>query len=210
MPFIDLATFDILEKPSPLPDFRERYFECDEEMAGILLVLNRKGYKTSFSCSGHLYDEVTDTFEEENASLSEEELRELYPGIIKIQSDPAGVRHLTLRQNLALKSYVVFAPGIVIPSVPEEWRLDGRTLSHNYYWDSTFEDIRDLADLKSKPFVFYKRRSELLSILFDWAEALPPQEEAAQMQVQVTANTIPQVPDTQNFMRQTYRNGPLL
>ena len=197
MAYINLNTLDILEKESPVPAYREGYFECDEEMAGILRVLNQKGYRTLFSCSGHLYDEISDTLEEENAELSEEELRTLYPGILSIRTERSGVRMLTLRQNLSLKSYIVFAPEVQLPSVPEEWRLDGRVLSHNYYWDSSFQEIRDLSELKSRPFVFYRRRTELLSVLFDWAEVLPEHDPGL-------------VSGPQEPMRQTYRNGPLL
>ncbi len=197
MAFINLKTLDILEKESPIPKYREGYFECDEEMAGILLLLNRKGYRTLFSCSGHLYDEISDTFEEENAELSDSELRTLYPGILSIRTEENGVRTLTLRQNLSLKSYIVFAPEVHLPSVPEEWRLDGRVLSHNYYWDSTFSEIQDLSDLKSKPFVFYRRRAELLSLLYDWADSLPSYDPD-------------KASDPEEPMRQTYRNGPLL
>ena len=197
MAYINLKTLDILEKEAPSPKLREGYFECDEEMAGIILLLNRKGYRTLFSCSGHLYDEISDTFEVDNPGLSEAELRELYPGILNIHTDESGARVLTLRQNLSLKSYIFFAPEIRLPSVPEEWRLDGHVLSHNYYWDSTFQEIRDLSDLKSQPFLFYCRRAELLSVLFDWAESLPEYDPDCPLR--------PEEP-----MRQTYRNGPLL
>ena len=71
MAYINLKTLDILEKEAPSPKLREGYFECDEEMAGIILLLNRKGYRTLFSCSGHLYDEISDTFEVDNPELSE-------------------------------------------------------------------------------------------------------------------------------------------
>ena len=197
MAFINLETCDILEKESPIQAYREGYFECDEEMAGILLLLNRKGYRTLFSCSGHLYDEISDTLEEENTELSDEELRTLYPGILSIKTAENGVRIVTLRQNLSLKSYIVFAPEIRLPSIPEEWRLDGPVLSHNYYWDSTFEEIRDLSALKSTPFVFYRRRAELLSVLYTGAEGLPEYDPD-------------RICEPEERMRQSYRNGPLL
>ena len=207
MAFINLETLDILEKESPSGEYGKGYFECDEEIAGILLVLNRKGYRTLFSCSGHLYDEISDTLEEENADLSEDALRDLYPGILNILTEENGVRKLTLRQNLSLKSYIVFEKGILLPSVPEEWRLDGSVLSHNYYWDSTFSDIRDLNDLKAKPFVFYKRRAELLSVLYDWAESLPDYDPVSAADPDAS---ISNTSDSMERMRQTYRNGPLL
>lgn len=207
MAYVNLNTLDILEKKSPLKESDGEYFECDEEMAGILIVLNQKGYSTLFSCSGHLYDEISNTLEEDNAGLTEEELRELYPGVLSIRTDDQGVRTLTLRQNLALKSYIVFAPDILLPSVPDEWRLDGNVLSHNYYWDPCFQEIPDLAALKRRPFEFYRRRAELLSVLFDWAEALPEYRpsEAADPE-----SDFRKAHDSMERMRQSYRNGPLL
>lgn len=207
MAFINLKTYDILEKECPNPQFSADYFECDEEMAGVLLLLNKKGYRTLFSCSGHLYDEISDTFEEENDALSEQKLRELYPGILEIRTSASGVRTLTLRQNLSLKSYIVFSKDILLPSVPKEWRLDGSVLSHNYYWDSSFEEIRDLADLKAHPFIFYRRRTELLSLLYDWADALPPYDEA---EAKDPSSKLFRANETMERMRQSYRSSPLL
>ena len=206
MAYVNLNTFDILEKDNPKAD-SSGYFECDEEMAGIIRILNQKGYRTRFCCSGHLYDEISDTLTEENTDLSEAELKELYPGLLKIDTDPDGIRHLTLRQNLSLKSYVVFDDGIYLPSVPAEWRLDRSVLSHNYYWDSTFTEVRDLKELKENPFVFYKRRAELLSVLFDWASSLPDYdtEAAADPGSELRKNA-----EVKENMKQTYRDGPLL
>ena len=207
MAYVNLKTYDILEKEDENEKDRSDFFECDEEMAGIILLLNQKGYRTRFCCSGHLYDEISDTLTEENTALSEEELRELYPGILRIETDPDGVRHLTLRQNLSLKSYIVFEEGILLPSVPEEWRLDRQVLSHNYYWDSTFTEVRDLKELMEKPFLFYKRRAALLSVLYDWAAALPAYDEEA---ANDPASAFRKAADTKEAMKQTYRDGPLL
>ncbi len=207
MAYVNLKTFDILEKEDLEERGRSDSFECDEEMAGIILLLNRKGYRTRFCCNGHLYDEISDTLTEENTALSEEELRELYPGILRIETDPSGVRHLTLRQNLSLKSYIVFEDGVLLPSVPPEWRLDRQVLSHNYYWDSTFTEVRDLKELMENPFLFYKRRAELLAVLYDWAKALPLYDTEA---ANDPASAFRIAADTKEAMKQTYRDGPLL
>ena len=208
MAYLNLETMDILEKEHPDEASRAAYFECDEEMAGIIRLLNRKGYRTRFCCSGHLYDEISDTLVEENEALSEEELRELYPGLLKIDPLPDGSRRLTLRQNLSLKSYIVFVPEILLPSVPREWRLDRSVLSHNYYWDTTFTEVQNLKELKEKPFLFYRRRAELLGVLYEWAEALPVYDEAAALDPD---SAFRKAADTNEMMRQTYREGgPLL
>ena len=43
--YIDLKTFDIIEKPN--------FFEVDWDIAEAVSILNKKGYITTFSCSGH-------------------------------------------------------------------------------------------------------------------------------------------------------------
>lgn len=46
---IFLSTKDIrIQKP---------YFECDELFAPTICILNKKGYKTKYCCSGHIIDE---------------------------------------------------------------------------------------------------------------------------------------------------------
>lgn len=207
MAFVNLKSFDILEKADPEEKDGSAYFECDEEMAGIILLLNRKGYRTRFCCSGHLYDEISDTCTEENADLSDTELRELYPGILRVETLENGTRRLTLRQNLSLKAYIVFDDGILLPSVPAEWRLDRQVLSHNFYWDTSFDAVGSLSELKEKPFLFYKRRAELLSVLYDWAEALPLYDEEAAADER---SDFRKAADKKEAMKQSYRSGPLL
>ena len=43
--YIDSKTFDIIENPD--------FFEVDWDIAEAISILNKKGYRTTFSCSGH-------------------------------------------------------------------------------------------------------------------------------------------------------------
>ena len=45
MTYIDAKTFDIVENPS--------VFEVDNKIAEAISILNKKGYRTIFSCQGH-------------------------------------------------------------------------------------------------------------------------------------------------------------
>ncbi len=173
MAIINSETFDILEGYLIEHGSQEHFFDCDEELAGIISILNKKGYRTLFCCSGHLYDDINDTFVLDDTSMTEDDIRESFPGVLKIDDLPDGNRRLTLRQNLALKTYIMFDREIRLPSVPENWRFERHTLSHNYYWDEAFEDVESLDWLKAHPFRFYRRRLELLSALFDWVETIP-------------------------------------
>ena len=59
MKYINLETFEITtEEP--------KIFEVDDEIAEAILLLNKKGYKTLFSCAGHTDEMPT---EEEKAII---------------------------------------------------------------------------------------------------------------------------------------------
>ncbi len=69
MAYININTYDILEVPEK--DDLDDYFECDEFIAPIISLLNKKGYKTKFCCEGHLYD---DAFTSQFAPLEDNEV----------------------------------------------------------------------------------------------------------------------------------------
>ena len=55
--YIDSRTFDIIENPT--------FFEVDCEIAEAISILNKKGYITTFSCSGHNKSgDLTETIKE--------------------------------------------------------------------------------------------------------------------------------------------------
>ena len=174
MVLIHRESFDIVKNCS-LEEERDKYFECDEAIAPAISLLNRKGYRTTFCCSGHLYDDITDTLLIDEEEMPEEALYEAYPGIIKIGHTEDGFYRLTLRQNLSMQAYVTFAEDVELPSVPEGWRERGHTILHNFYWDESFEHPYAEKDLQEKdPYLFYRRRLEIMEALYDWAVSLPP------------------------------------
>ena len=54
MALIDTRTFSIYAQVS-VPEVESRSFECDELIAPVIELLNKKGYKTKFCCAGHPY-----------------------------------------------------------------------------------------------------------------------------------------------------------
>lgn len=50
MLYIDKETYDIVMNKKN----DESYFECDDNMAPIISILNKKGYKTAYCCEGHI------------------------------------------------------------------------------------------------------------------------------------------------------------
>jgi len=177
MALIDRNTFDILEH-CELQSGTGDYFECDEELAGIISILNKKGYRTRFCCSGHLYDDLTDTFSVEDGEMTDDEIRDTVPGVIGIRRRPEGGRQVILRQSVSLRTYIWFEQGTYLPILPEGFRKQGDELSYNYYWDNALAARESTLALQKNPMIFYRRRLEVLSHLFGWAERLPDASDA--------------------------------
>lgn len=57
------------------PDDKYTCFECDELIAPIILELNRKGYKTKYCCSGHIYERTVDFEDDRNMNMEKEIFR---------------------------------------------------------------------------------------------------------------------------------------
>lgn len=53
MAYINKKDFSIMSCINSL--FEDEYFECDEIIAPAISLLNKKGYETTFCCSGHPY-----------------------------------------------------------------------------------------------------------------------------------------------------------
>ena len=75
-------------------------FETDELFAPIISILNKKGYKTKFCCSGH----------------------------IKPESDIIYCPTYTkIHKNYDIDSYIVFEEDIKLPSIPDGYKYDEKT-----------------------------------------------------------------------------------
>lgn len=47
----------------------EEFFECDEMIAPIISILNKKGFKTQFCCSGHAYPSIEDYYAKDTGKI---------------------------------------------------------------------------------------------------------------------------------------------
>ena len=61
MSYIDKESFNIFSEIA-IPEVEKRSFECDDLIAPVISVLNKKGYKTKFCCAGHPYPEFTSMY----------------------------------------------------------------------------------------------------------------------------------------------------
>lgn len=60
MAFINKQTWEICNYNSRTDYDENEYFEVDETIALAIAELNKKGYKTSFCCSGHIFDDLSE------------------------------------------------------------------------------------------------------------------------------------------------------
>lgn len=68
MALINKCNFEILDglNVDILPeDMMDNYFEVDDLIALPISLLNKKGYKTTFCCSGHPFDGITEVYAED-------------------------------------------------------------------------------------------------------------------------------------------------
>jgi len=83
--------------PCPKPGCKGELFECDEMFAPILSVLNKKGYKTFYSCSGHIKSDYCVTYNPH------------YKKVYKTHP---------------IESYISFENGTELLNIPKGYRID--------------------------------------------------------------------------------------
>jgi len=83
--------------PCPKVGCKGILYECDEIFAPIISQLNKKGYKTFYSCSGHIKPDYCVTYVP------------IYKKVYK--SHP-------------IESYISFENGTELPNIPKGYRLD--------------------------------------------------------------------------------------
>jgi len=179
MSYIHKETFDIVHGNYIEGVVEEQYFEVDEMIALPIQVLNRKGYRTRYSCAGHPFrviDEVLMSGHVENPE-------KIIHGTISVEKlenpEYEGMDTRIIFEKDENRCYITFEPGVELPSLPryfgieedddsihfiedegEPIRENGTTISTFYVdIDSVFEYIRDI--------------TEAMECLYEWAVDLP-------------------------------------
>lgn len=67
MSLIHKESFDVLDNCEQGKE--NEYFEVDENIALIISMLNKKGYKTTYCCSGHAFDGITELYAEDKSTF---------------------------------------------------------------------------------------------------------------------------------------------
>ncbi|SFU89723.1 hypothetical protein [Butyrivibrio sp. M55] len=176
MTLINKETFDILESINfeALQEFKcemdinpDDYFECDEEIAPIICLLNKKGYLTKYCCQGHLYDSI-------NAAVFKiDNIDEIYkgvPGVLSIDNAKDGKVSVAFRQQVHYDLYILFEDASVLPTPPEGFSLKGNTLESVLFPENIECNEKYMQD---KPYEYFEKKLSVFKVLYEWVQSLP-------------------------------------
>ena len=156
MAFMHSKTFDIIFN-SNIDGYLDDYFEIDDYIAKPVQILNQKGYKTKFCCSGHPYDTVNELTMENDGT----DPHELMPGVISVETLSDGWLKVIVRQAMDCEAYISFDPTVVLPEQPPEG------------WYRVSDAIRCRWTHDDDPLVCMQHVFRAMSNLTEWAEKLP-------------------------------------
>ena len=176
MTLINKETFDILESINfeALQEFKcgidinpDDYFECDEEIAPIICLLNKKGYRTKYCCQGHLYDSI-------NAAVFKiDNIDEIYkgvPGVLSIDNAKDGKASVAFRQQVHYDLYILFEDASILPTPPEGFSLKGNTLESALFPENIECNEKYMQD---KPYEYFEKKLSVFKVLYEWVQSLP-------------------------------------
>lgn len=158
MTYMDLKTFDIWAE-SNIDGFHDDQVEIDEVIAPIIRELNRKGYTTKFSCSGHPYYSVNEAF------TKTEETAKGFVGLIKTEKCENADFPTRVLYLLADNDFYILFDGVS--------QKDFETpLPDGFSWDD--DDTIRYAYTETDVYEFLEERLKASKALYKWAVMLPP------------------------------------
>ncbi len=169
MAIVSKKNFDVIESDSR-EGREDDYFECDELIAPVISVLNKKGYTTKNCCSGHPFETINFGRikpQAEDSHLSPFQLKEKYGYYSVSAKDKEGWYNVSQREWFAFEAYIDFASFVELPSMPEGFEFDGRMIRYSYYDDNDEELVND------NPYLFFRKRLDVMDHLYIWAKSLP-------------------------------------
>ena len=176
MTLINKETFDILESINfdALQEFKcemdinsDDYFECDEGIAPIICLLNKKGYRTKYCCQGHLYDCINAAeFKIDNV----DEIQKGLPGVLSIETLEDGKTSAVFRQQVSYDLYILFEDASVLPAPPEGFHLTGNTLESVLFPENIGYNEKYMQD---KPYEYFEKKLSVFKALYKWVQGLP-------------------------------------
>ena len=162
---IDKKTFEVCTHAEDHPNV----FVCDKPIAPVISILNKKGYKTFASCSGHYRIEFFEHFDEDIDKLEEYQNDERI--IIKKIKDKTFDYWEEVDKTLL---YILFDDKYKFKDLPQEFKL---TINNGKYYPRTCIECEisfyDKNNNHRKMIDVLNEIDDKCKILKEWAEKLP-------------------------------------
>lgn len=157
MAYMNLETYDVFNTLSKNVE-TDKFVEIDELIAPIISLLNKKGYKTQYCCSGHPYTNyILDPSGDENWDDDWNRDQKEY-----------------FDDNPYITGYIMFEPGILIHSCPKDTKLE---MEKDFDSRDPVFVLRYHYDLSDEPEIstlsMYKTIVYTMSAWMEWAQNLP-------------------------------------
>ena len=155
----------------------EDYFECDDLIAPAISLLNKKGYKTEYCCSGHPFGGVDAVIIEADPTQefpddvlirveSSECVKNLWGEVFDIKEFPY---HAVYKNVYANNLYVSFEDKYTFPDLPEGMNYE---IFNDYKGSGIYQGINEYHKA-SDTFEGIIRIYELNKLFYEWVEKLP-------------------------------------
>lgn len=141
MALINKENFDILHDCEAGKE--DDYFEVDENIALIISMLNKKGYKTTFCCSGHAFASINE-FRADNKDDFE---CLVFFDLQDIRYENG--RYKAFDRDNAKYCYIAFEKDYSFPSIPEgfAYNKNSKSIEKEYISESdTYDLIQEIVD----------------------------------------------------------------
>lgn len=142
--YISTDNYEIIEK--------NNFFEVDEKIAETISILNKKGYITKYSCSGHL---LTYSYKfKDDISLINEAKKDNLIHIFNVND-----KSFEYYRDVEITSvYVKFIKHYNFPNLPDGFEYETTQEQKDDYLKNGFSNIEDITfgDLISKKIYYFK------------------------------------------------------
>lgn len=180
MAYIHKETYEILHSVDD--EEKKDYFECDEGIAPIISLLNKKGYKTANSCEGHIFDVKDVSRCMFHNKEDEENIEDKIYGYVSHTKKEDGWCEI-VTQYSHMETYISFLPYVRFGKYLDTFPYEKANLYNNAIYIFYMEDFTEGMDKKAarayeieklrEPYELFKYKFEVLSSIYEWVKSLP-------------------------------------